>query len=46
VNRLLIFVIVSGLAIGSAGVLTHNTPALAVGVVMSLGGLLLAAQAL
>jgi hypothetical protein len=46
VNRWVIFVVVSGLVIGFAGVLTHNMPAMGLGFCLSMGGLLLAANAL
>jgi hypothetical protein len=42
----LIFVIVSGLVIGFAGLVTHSMPAMSVGFLLSMGGLLLAANAL
>jgi hypothetical protein len=42
VNRWLIFLIVSGLAIGFAGVLAHNEPAIVLGVLVPGGGLFLA----
>jgi hypothetical protein len=42
VNRWLIFLIVSGLAIGFAGVLAHNEPAIVLGVLVPGGGSFLA----
>jgi hypothetical protein len=42
VNRWLIFLIVSRLAIGLAGVLAHNEPAIVLGVLVAGGGLFLA----
>jgi hypothetical protein len=44
VNRWLIFVIVCGLVIGFVGILVHNGPAIALGFLLSMGGILLAAR--